>query len=176
MTFYITSDKAGTSADISLVFEDYPDVYDSDSGVEKIDSLTFASAGEWKKVEYTFIARTQWIAIRTSGGASLYFDDIMISSDSEQLYPVPEDENSGTITGPVYDGSTDNNTSISDGQAGENNESETKTVIVKRRRKSGSSNALSPAMIAVIVTASVVVLGATAAVIIIFRKRKKKIN
>ena len=176
MTFYITSDKAGTSADISLVFEDYPDVYDSDSGVEKIDSLTFASAGEWKKVEYTFIARTQWIAIRTSGGASLYFDDIMISSDSEQLYPVPEDENSGTITGPVYDGNTDNNTSISDGQAGENNESETKTVIVKRRRKSGSSNALSPAMIAVIVTASVVVLGATAAVIIIFRKRKKKIN
>ena len=176
MTFYITSDKAGTSADISLVFEDYPDVYDSDSGVEKIDSLTFASAREWKKVEYTFIARTQWIAIRTSGGASLYFDDIMISSDSEQLYPVPEDENSGTITGPVYDGNTDNNTSISDGQAGENNESETKTVIVKRRRKSGSSNALSPAMIAVIVTASVVVLGATAAVIIIFRKRKKKIN
>ena len=177
MTFYVTSDKAGTAADISLVFEDYPDVYDSDSGVEKIDSLKFTSAGNWEKVEYTFVARTQWIALRTSGGASLFFDDIMIASDSDELYPVPQGNgDSGTVTGPVYD-NTGNAPEINEGQVNGNGDSGTKTVIVKRRRKNNPSETLSPAVIALIAAGGVVVAGAAAVtVIVVIRRKKKKAN
>ncbi len=80
MIFYINTDKEGTDVDLSLVHEDFPDIYDSDSGVELIKSIDTVKVGEWTKVTYKFTAKTQWIAIRTSGDASIFFDDFMVTA------------------------------------------------------------------------------------------------
>ena len=39
--------------------------------------------GEWQEVEATFTAKTKWLAIRTSGNASIYFEDFMVIPTSE---------------------------------------------------------------------------------------------
>jgi hypothetical protein len=48
--------------------------------------------GEWQAVEVTFTAKTKWIAIRTSGDASLFFDDAMILPTDEKV-DVPSTNN-----------------------------------------------------------------------------------
>ena len=84
LTIWTTTDKTGTQAELSLVHENWPDVYDTDSGVELIKTVTL-DEGEWQKIEYTFIAHTKWIALRTSGNASVFFDDIMVSLVSDEI-------------------------------------------------------------------------------------------
>ena len=95
LSFWVTTDVALTSIKLSLVHEEWPDVYASDLGVQTITELTEMNQGEWKKVEFTFIAQTRWIAIRTSGNASVFFDDFMIIAESDKIYPVgdlPEED------------------------------------------------------------------------------------
>ncbi len=80
MKFYVSTDTEDTSFDLSLVHEDWPDIYDSDSGVELIKKFDSISSGEWIEVTYKFVAKTQWIAIRTTGNASIFFDDFMVTT------------------------------------------------------------------------------------------------
>ncbi|MBE6727841.1 MAG: hypothetical protein E7562_04245 [Ruminococcaceae bacterium] len=88
MSLWVNTDTDGTDVTLSLVHENWPDVYDTDSGVEKITALSDMKDGKWVEVQYSFIARSEWVAIRTSGGASVYFDDIMIVADSDKIYSV----------------------------------------------------------------------------------------
>jgi len=88
ITFWVTTDTDKAKADISIVHEDFPDVFDTDSGVVKITTLKGMKQGEWKEVEATFTAKTKWLAIRTSGNASLYFEDIMIIPTSDGVNAV----------------------------------------------------------------------------------------
>ena len=90
MSFWVNTDTDGTDVTLSLVHENFPDVYDTDSGVEEITVLSDMKEGNWVKVEYTFIARTQWLAIRTSGNASVYFEDFMIIPESDEIHPLEE--------------------------------------------------------------------------------------
>ena len=39
----------------------------------------------WQLVEAKFVAKTKWLAIRTSGNASLYFDDAMMIPTDEKV-------------------------------------------------------------------------------------------
>ena len=78
MVFYTTTDRNGSSVDISLVHLDWPDVYSADNGVQKIASLRNLKDGVWQEHTFTFVARSKWIAIRTSGGSSVYFDDFVL--------------------------------------------------------------------------------------------------
>ena len=43
--------------------------------------------GEWQEVVATFTAKSKWLAIRTSGNASIYFEDFMIipTTDSSNV-------------------------------------------------------------------------------------------
>ena len=92
LSFWVTTDKADTKATLSIVHEQYPDVFDNDLGVEVIKTLEGMKDGEWQLVEYTFTAKTSWLAIRSTGNASLYFDNAMI---------LPTDE---VVDAPVNDG------------------------------------------------------------------------
>lgn len=83
ISFWVNTDADDTKADISIVHEDFPDVFDTDSGVEKITTLKGMKKGEWQEVEATFTAKTKWLAIRTSGNASIYFEDFMVIPTSE---------------------------------------------------------------------------------------------
>ena len=78
ISFWVNTDTDGTKADISIVHEDFPDVFDTDSGVEKIATLKGMKKGEWQEVVATFTAKSKWLAIRTSGNASIYFEDFMV--------------------------------------------------------------------------------------------------
>ncbi len=85
LTFWVTTDKADTKATLSLVHEEFPDVFDNDLGVQEIKVLEGMKDGEWQLVEATFVAKTKWLAIRSSGNASLYFDDVMMIPTDEKV-------------------------------------------------------------------------------------------
>ena len=78
IVFYTTTDQANAAVDISLVHLDWPDVYSANVGVEKVASVNNLVDGKWVEVSYTFVARSKWIAIRTSGNTSVYFDDFVL--------------------------------------------------------------------------------------------------
>ena len=85
LTFWVTTDKADTKATLSIVHEEFPDVFDNDLGVQEIKVLKDMKDGEWQLVEATFVAKTKWLAIRTTGNASLYFDDVMMIPTDEKV-------------------------------------------------------------------------------------------
>lgn len=97
MTFYVTTDVEGTGVDLSMVHEDFPDVFDTDSGVEFIKTLKNMKAGEWQQVEVTFTAKTKWLAIRTSGNASVFFEDFMVLPTEEDIAPEANTSASGSV-------------------------------------------------------------------------------
>ena len=186
LTLYVATDSDNTTADLSLVHADYPDVFDSDSGVEKIETVNISNDGKWQKVEFTFIARTQWIALRTSGNASLYFDDIMVAALSDELYPIPEKEKIPVLNmdNDIQDDS-DDFSDITDDQDDdysyeedddEDDDDSEEIIIIKKRRKkkkNTSSNSNIGLLVAIIVGA-VSVVGAIVIVTIILIKRRKK--
>ena len=98
LSFWVTTDKENTKATLSLVHEEFPDIFDNDLGVEEIKVLEGMKDGKWQLVEVTFTAKTKWIAIRTSGDASLFFDDAMILPTDEKV-DVPSTNNNGTDNG-----------------------------------------------------------------------------
>lgn len=87
MSFFVTTNVEGTDVDLSMVHENFPDVFDTDSGVEFIKTLKDMKDGEWQQVEVTFTAKTKWLAIRTSGNASVFFEDFMILPTDEDIAP-----------------------------------------------------------------------------------------
>lgn len=91
MTFWLLTDQTNVSADISLVHNTWPDIAEPISGTEKIVSVSSLKVGEWTKYTYTFTAKTQWVSIRTTGNASLYFDDFMLCPIGERVQSVSSD-------------------------------------------------------------------------------------
>lgn len=105
--------------------------------MELIKTVTLED-GEWQKIEYTFIARTKWIALRTSGNASVFFDDIMVSLVSDEIYPVKNTTNTDKNTSDTD--ITDNNGQISDNTYNtdntNNDDTDNNRAAVKRLSKS----------------------------------------
>lgn len=89
MIFWVTTDQQSADAAVSLVHLDWPDVYGENLGVQKAADIKGLTDGSWQQYSYTFVAKSKWLAIRTSGGSSLYFDDFL-------LY----DTNAGTTVTP----------------------------------------------------------------------------
>lgn len=93
LTIWVTTDKDNTKATLSLVHEEFPDVFDNDLGVQEIKVLEGMKDGEWQLVEVNFTAKSKWLAIRTTGDASLYFDNAMILPTDEKVdAPVEQKE------------------------------------------------------------------------------------
>lgn len=78
MSYYVTTDQKKASVDVSLVHLDWPDVYCENKGVNTLSKLDNLKDGEWKECTYTFVAKSKWIAVRTSGKDSVYFDDFIL--------------------------------------------------------------------------------------------------
>ena len=78
MVFYVTTDEAKAMTDLSLVHHSWPDVYCDPVDVEKMVTLKDLEDGKWVEVSYTFTAKSKWIAIRSTGKNSLFFDDFTL--------------------------------------------------------------------------------------------------
>ena len=78
MSYYVTTDQKKASVDVSLVHLDWPDVYCENNGVVSLSKLDNLKDGKWQECTYTFVAKSKWIAIRTSGKDSVYFDDFIL--------------------------------------------------------------------------------------------------
>lgn len=177
MTFWTTTDVSGTAVDLSLVYENWPDVYDSDSGVEFIKRVTLQQ-GEWQKVEFTFIARTQWVAMRTSGNASVFFDDFMFTPVSDTIHPVNTTENTkDNTTDTDNTGTADTPQDDTSDTTDEPEKEPEKGGKVKKRRKilvnGEDSSLLVPILIASGV-AVVLIAGAVVAIVIVKRRKSGK--
>ena len=89
MVFYTTTDQANASIDLSVVHLDWPDVYTTPNAVQKIGTLENLTDGKWVEHTFTFTAKSKWIAIRTEGDASIYFDDFTLYNTSDQAGLTP---------------------------------------------------------------------------------------
>ncbi len=79
ISFWVTTDTPNTAATLSLVHNTWPDYLEPTLGVEPMVTATGLKVGDWTQYTYSFTAKTQWISLRTTGNASLYFDDIIIT-------------------------------------------------------------------------------------------------
>ena len=78
MTFWAMSTADASNEVISLVHPTWCDVNEPDLAVEKMFTLTGCEKGVYKQYKYTFIAKSHWISIRTTGTAPIYFDDFIL--------------------------------------------------------------------------------------------------
>lgn len=98
MVFYTTTDMDNASIDVSLVHLDWPDVYSNAKSIIPIGKLENLTDGKWVENTFTFVAESKWIAIRTEGDASVYFDDFTLyhtSDKADEILSNTEDESSG---------------------------------------------------------------------------------
>ncbi len=80
LTFWVTTDKESNPATLlSLVHNSKPDYLDSGIAVENMAVATGLKVGEWVQYSYSFTAQTKWVSLRATGGASLWFDDIVFA-------------------------------------------------------------------------------------------------
>ena len=163
MTFYTTTDQASASVDVSLVHLEWPDVYCDNIGVEKMGTISNLTDGEWQAFTFTFTVRSKWVAIRTSGENSVYFDDFV-------LFDVGE----GVITPLANDKDTDKDNKddipeTNEPQNNNNGNSQPENPVITTPEKDG----LSTIWIIAIVAGSVVALAAITFVVILLIRKKK---
>lgn len=92
MKYWVLTDEDDTKATVSLVHATWPDINEPNVGVQKMADIKGLVKGEWKEYTYTFTAKTKWISIRTTGNASLYFDNFFL---------IPVGYDAGNITLPA---------------------------------------------------------------------------
>ncbi len=85
MTFWVATNEANASIDLSLVHNNYPDYLGTEVASEPIITLTGLSVGEWKQYSFTFTAKTSWVSLRASGNSSLFVDDVIVSSTGDAV-------------------------------------------------------------------------------------------
>ena len=78
MVFYTTTDQDKASVKLSLVHLDWPDVYSANAGVQEIGTLESIVNGKWVEHTFTFVAKSKWVAIRSEGMDSVFFDDFTL--------------------------------------------------------------------------------------------------
>ena len=194
MVYYTSTDQEKASVDVSLVHLDWPDVYCKDNGVVKIDTLTDLKDGQWQEQSFTFTAKSKWIAIRTNGSDSVYFDDYILYEESKK-----EDAEVGnTVVSKPSDGETDSKpqgtvsdiTSSEESYESENEDSimpeteDTESDLTKieenpfkiKPDKSddvSSNKAISP-IIPIIIIITVLLIGFIVTIILIKKRKVKK--
>ena len=95
MTYYVSTDKDNASVDMSLVHLDWPDVYSANKSVASMGTVENLKNGKWQECTFTFVAQSKWIAIRTNGNDSVYFDDFTLYNTSEAADAVNTKTSSG---------------------------------------------------------------------------------
>ena len=95
MTFWATTDEESAVIEASVVHATWPDIAEPNAGVGRPFKLKLKK-GEWKQYICNFTAQSKWLTIRTSGGHSVFFDDIFIYTNGENgtlynLKPVVDD-------------------------------------------------------------------------------------
>ncbi len=107
ITFWVATDKADNPATlISLVHNSKPDYLNTGIAIENMAVVTGLKVGEWTQYSYSFNAKTNWVSLRASGGSSLWFDDIIITSldgvlnDGTVSYLGNYDVNNGGLLSP----------------------------------------------------------------------------
>ena len=94
MVFYTTTDAEKAETTLSLVHLNWPDVYSDNAGVEAMGTIEGLTDGKWIENTYVFTAKTKWLAIRTEGEGSIYFDDFILYNTS--------DDASGLVSGSIF--------------------------------------------------------------------------
>ena len=93
MVFYTTTDQDTASTKLSLVHLNWPDVYSDNAGVDGIGTIDSIVNGEWVEHTFTFTAKSKWVALRTEGESSVYFDDFTLFNTTDKAdSPVSSDK------------------------------------------------------------------------------------
>ena len=93
LSFWVYVESVGNASDkIKLAHTDYLDVDEPIYYLEDICTLGSLKTGEWQEVTIKFTANAYYIALRTPGMSSMYFDLFKIVPSSSAIHNI---ENSG---------------------------------------------------------------------------------
>lgn len=94
MTVHITTDSDVASGKVMLLYTNHPDANAQILGEQKGFEFSDLSKAEWQEFKFKFTASSPYLLIKTSAGASLYFDDIQIvptgNEGEVQIFASPE--------------------------------------------------------------------------------------
>ena len=185
MTFWVCTDKDDTNATISLVHNSWPDINLSQEpaiGVEKIVTLNNMKDKEWQQCTFTFTANSEWISIRTTGNASLYFDDFFLITDGTEgkLLPTVQVDNDNNSSDNSYSNNS-NNSNSNNIVPSDNPEidvvnpdepAEADTVENSTKPKADENEGFNWLYV-IIIAVAVIVVGSGVLVVFLFKRKKK---
>ncbi|MBR7133743.1 MAG: InlB B-repeat-containing protein [Clostridia bacterium] len=180
LVFWIMTDTQNASGDLSAEFKNWPDILESNNGVEKVMSLSTLKTGEWTKCSYSFVAKSQWISFVTTGNTSIYFDDIMMIREGEKIHPVSnnftETEKEPTVDTPsqpeASDDANDKDTTDSDNN-GSDTQKDDKDKQTSSDKKDGNTSSAEANYLWIIIPIAAVIVLAGAILLFILIKKKK---
>ena len=164
MVFYTTTDQDTASVDVSLVHLEWPDVYCENIGVEEMGTIKNLTDGVWQEFTFTFVARSKWVAIRTSGENSVYFDDFILFEDGEGVITPLVNKDNDKDKEETNTENTDTNNSQED-----NNNNDSKDPVTVKPGKKGLSTIW---IIAIVAGSVVVAAGIFFTVFFVIRKKR----
>ena len=182
MTFWVCTDKDGTNATVSLVHNSWPDINLSQEpaiGVEKIVTLNNMKDKEWQQCTFTFTANSEWISIRTTGNASLYFDNFFLITDGTdgKLLPTVKVDNDNNSSDNSYSNNSNSNNIVpSDNPEIDavNPDEPAKTNSVENSTKpKADENEGFNWLYVIIIAVAVIVVGSGVLVVFLFKRKKK---
>ena len=196
ITYYVKLEKTeDTNQSIHLLPTDsyfYPGASDPDYAIESV-SLDKLYPGVWYKITNIVQLYSPYLAIRTPGNSSIFFDDFTIEylpskislNPAEAVVPlgaVPSvsDKNNEQIgSDDISSNGTDNSYDSSDEESDNNGDNDEGTKKPRKKvrvviKKSG--NTVNYYVIAVIAVVTALVLAAVVVFIILIRKKKRNIS
>lgn len=104
LSFYITTDQANAKATLSLDQHNFTDLEDDIECCDLMETVSLKQ-GEWRKVTYRFKDKGYYLRLRSTGNASLFFDDVLVvplDNAGSINYNVPiTGENADTVVASI---------------------------------------------------------------------------
>lgn len=187
LVFWVMTDTADASGDVSIAFKNWPDIAEENNGIEKVMSLDSLKTGEWKQCRYPFVAKSKWISFVTTGNTSIYFDDIImvrtgnvVHSVSSESVGVKKDLVIQTLPTTQEFEPSDVEQTTNDEIQKENEDTDKDKTVPSVKKKSKTSDSDSDSgfnyVWVIIPIAAVILISGTTLLFILIIKKKNKIK
>lgn len=190
LNFWANTDEEQATVEASLVHLNWPDVNEPNVGVGRTFKLNLKQ-GKWRQFTCTFTAQSKWIAMRISGGHSVFLDDFFFYTSGENgtIYEEQQSDINDVNTvipdnGNIVISDTDSVSDIEvspDGEAEKLPEDSSQNTATEEKKDDSSSVSKNNTdenkesfFYLYIIIAAMVCLNVVAAVMLISKKKKVK--
>lgn len=189
LNFWANTDEEHAIVEASLVHLTWPDINEPNVGVGRTFRLNLRQ-GKWRQYTCTFTAQSKWIAMRLSGGHSVFLDDFFFYTSGENgtIYNVSQSDGNNTVIPDSSNISNTDTVSNSDtvikpednkNNSAEKTDDKSQSTVTDGKKNKGSAKGGSSTadgkhnyLYLYIIIAATAALNAVAAIMLITKKQK----